>query len=69
MERYFKRKFINVISSGNVKVSQSSSTLMMPKLIDLKEIPSDPCDRKRILECHPNQRDEIRRTYILRGPT
>ncbi|KAK1357571.1 TTF-type domain-containing protein [Heracleum sosnowskyi] len=76
MERYFKRKSpeppittTNNISSGNVNVSQPSSTPTIPKLIDLKELHSDPSDRKRILDYHPNQRDEIRRTYILRGPT
>ncbi|KAK1355001.1 zinc finger MYM-type protein 1-like [Heracleum sosnowskyi] len=50
-------------------MSQPSSTPTMPKLIDLKELHSDPSDRKRILDYHPNQIDEIRRTYILRGPT
>ena len=76
MEWFFKRKnpepsqpVTNDISNENINVSGTSSTPTMPKLIDLKEISSDPCDRKSFLDYHPNQRDEIRRTYILRGPT
>ncbi|KAK1369055.1 zinc finger MYM-type protein 1-like [Heracleum sosnowskyi] len=75
MERYFKRKSpelaqpaTNDFSRENINVPQSSSIPSMPKLIDLNQLPSDPHDRKRILDCHPNQRDEIRRAYILRGP-
>lgn len=40
----------------------------MPKKIDLKDLPWDPFDRKRIIEYHHDQRDEIRRTYLIRGP-
>ncbi|KAL9666885.1 hypothetical protein QQ045_001229 [Rhodiola kirilowii] len=36
--------------------------------IDLNDLPWDPADRKKIREYHPNQRDEIRRKYLLRGP-
>ncbi|KAK1358227.1 zinc finger MYM-type protein 1-like [Heracleum sosnowskyi] len=75
MERYFKRKSpelaqpaTNDFSRENINVPQSSSIPSMPKLIDLNQLSSDPHDRKRILDCHPNQRDEIRRAYILRGP-
>ncbi|KAK1382927.1 TTF-type domain-containing protein [Heracleum sosnowskyi] len=75
MERYFKRKSpesaqpaTNDFSRENINVPQSSSIPSMPKLIDLNQLPSDPHDRKRILDCHPNQRDEIRRAYVLRGP-
>lgn len=35
---------------------------------DLENLPSDPADRKRILEYHPNERDEVRRKYLIRGP-
>ena len=74
MERYFKRKLSSTTSeppvgqSSREYVFQPNSTPSMPKLIDLKDLPSDPCERKRISYYHPNQRDEIRRTYLVRGP-
>ena len=36
--------------------------------IDLKDLPVDPKDRKSIDEYHVNQRDEIRRAYLIDGP-
>ncbi|CAA7012844.1 unnamed protein product [Microthlaspi erraticum] len=39
-----------------------------PDPINLNDFPEDPGERKGILEYHPNQRDEVRRTYWLRGP-
>ncbi|ESQ50115.1 hypothetical protein EUTSA_v10002275mg [Eutrema salsugineum] len=35
---------------------------------DLENFPSDPADRKRILEYHANERDEVRRKYLMKGP-
>ncbi|KAL9830798.1 putative transcription factor and/or regulators TTF-type(Zn) family [Arabidopsis thaliana] len=32
------------------------------------DLPSDPVDRKRITDYHPNQRDEVIRKYLIRGP-
>ncbi|XP_035837174.1 zinc finger MYM-type protein 1-like [Helianthus annuus] len=52
MARFLKKK----------KVDTSS------ELIDLDTLPSDPYDRKPIESYNVNQRDEIRRAYILRGP-
>ncbi|KAD3640818.1 hypothetical protein E3N88_30041 [Mikania micrantha] len=57
MERFFKPK---------VKDDQSSSKT--PEYVDLDTLPSDPADRKPLLSYNPNQRDEIRRAYLLRGP-
>ncbi|XP_022024859.1 zinc finger MYM-type protein 1-like [Helianthus annuus] len=51
MARFLKRK----------KVDTSS------ELINLDTLPSDPYDRKPIESYNVNQRDEIRRAYILRG--
>lgn len=34
----------------------------------MENLPSDPADRKRIQEYHPNERDEVRRKYLIRGP-
>ncbi|KAL9856982.1 putative transcription factor and/or regulators TTF-type(Zn) family [Arabidopsis thaliana] len=39
-----------------------------PPDINLNELPSDPAKRKSILSYHPNQRDEVRREYLIRGP-
>ncbi|XP_019086317.1 PREDICTED: uncharacterized protein LOC109126879 [Camelina sativa] len=36
--------------------------------IDLDNLPHDPGERKAIIEYHPNQRDEVRRKYWIRGP-
>ncbi|XP_023633335.1 zinc finger MYM-type protein 1 [Capsella rubella] len=36
--------------------------------IDLDDLPWDPAKRKNILSYHPNQRDEVRRKYLSRGP-
>ncbi|KAL9675399.1 hypothetical protein QQ045_003601 [Rhodiola kirilowii] len=46
-------------------VPQGSSAL---EYVDLNDLPWDPADRPKIREYHPNQRDEIRRKYLLRGP-
>ena len=35
---------------------------------NLKDLPSDPADRKRISEYHHNERDEVRRKYLTKGP-
>ncbi|XP_071687723.1 uncharacterized protein [Rutidosis leptorrhynchoides] len=40
----------------------------MPTKIDITDLPWDPADRKKILDYDPNQRDEIRRLYMQRGP-
>ncbi|ESQ33261.1 hypothetical protein EUTSA_v10005675mg, partial [Eutrema salsugineum] len=35
---------------------------------DLENLPSDLADWKRILEYHPNERDKVRRKYLMKGP-
>ncbi|KAI3763962.1 hypothetical protein L2E82_13960 [Cichorium intybus] len=35
---------------------------------DLNDLPQDPADRPRISTYNPNQRDEVRRAYLLKGP-
>jgi hypothetical protein len=78
MERYYKRKTgasdTNVGSSSGAtpvqasrsKVQKSNSSVR--ELIDLDKLPRDPAKRKRMFDYHPNQRDEIRRKYLLWGP-
>ncbi|KAF8114630.1 LOW QUALITY PROTEIN: hypothetical protein N665_0035s0009 [Sinapis alba] len=36
--------------------------------INLEDLPSDPADRKRISEYQHNERDEVRRKYLTKGP-
>ena len=73
MERFLKRKLsssgsVGETSSENTSKSTARNVSLMPKHIDLDSLPWDPAERKRILEYHPNQRDEIRRKYLIRGP-
>ncbi|ESQ28986.1 hypothetical protein EUTSA_v10024135mg [Eutrema salsugineum] len=35
---------------------------------NLDDLPWDPAKQKKILEYHPNKRDEVRRKYLERGP-
>ncbi|KAF8089149.1 hypothetical protein N665_0516s0007 [Sinapis alba] len=35
---------------------------------NLEDLPSDPADRKRISEYQHNERDEVRRKYLTKGP-
>ncbi|AEE82778.1 putative protein [Arabidopsis thaliana] len=39
-----------------------------PPDINFNKLPSDPAKRKSILSYHLNQRDEVRREYLIRGP-
>ena len=76
MERYFKRKLPEIIDDTNnlreeairANVNIVEPSPVMPKKIDLKDLPWDPSERKRIIEYHPDQRDEIRRAYLIKGP-
>ena len=36
--------------------------------IDINALPSDPVDRKPISSYHPDDREEVRRAYLQRGP-
>ncbi|XP_076927813.1 uncharacterized protein LOC143591512 [Bidens hawaiensis] len=58
IERYLKRKVEGL----------ESSTSRTSEFVDLDNLPSDPAKRKPISSFHPNQQDEIRRAYLLKGP-
>ncbi|XP_024969582.1 zinc finger MYM-type protein 1-like [Cynara cardunculus var. scolymus] len=58
MERYLKRKASS--STGNNDASNN--------VIDVNDLPWDPSERPIIITYNPNQRDEIRRKYLVRGP-
>ncbi|KAJ0924293.1 hypothetical protein HanPSC8_Chr05g0226551 [Helianthus annuus] len=49
-----KRKTIEIGSSSD--------------FVDVNDLPSDPHDRKAIASYNVNQRDDVRRAYLLRGP-
>ena len=55
MERFLKRK------------TSTSDSNDLPTEVVLNNLPSDPSERKRILQYHPNQRDEVRRKYLIKG--
>ncbi|XP_071699686.1 uncharacterized protein [Rutidosis leptorrhynchoides] len=55
MRKYLKRK-------------ESSSPTPI-SVVEMDNLPWDPYDRPRILQYNPNQRDEIRRQYWIRGPS
>ncbi|KAL9677802.1 hypothetical protein QQ045_015638 [Rhodiola kirilowii] len=38
------------------------------EIVNLDDLPWDPAERKKITQYHPNQRDEVRRKYLIRGP-
>lgn len=58
-------------SFGNVsnEIPQLSSIPRVPIKDDMIDIPWDPTDRIFFSHYHPNQRDKIRRKYLIRGPS
>ncbi|KAI3496070.1 hypothetical protein L1887_38420 [Cichorium endivia] len=44
----------------------STTTTPTSTSINMNDLPSDPGDRPKITSYHPNQRDEIRRAYLIR---
>ncbi|KAK1410977.1 hypothetical protein QVD17_37520 [Tagetes erecta] len=55
--------------SSNLGPSMSSTSFHSRSTkIDLNDLPSDPVDRPPIDSYHPNQIDEIRRAYLVKGP-
>ncbi|XP_039053351.1 zinc finger MYM-type protein 1-like [Hibiscus syriacus] len=40
----------------------------IPTTINMNDLPSDLTDRPKITSYHPNQKDEIRRAYCIKGP-
>uniref|UniRef100_A0A8R7THM1 TTF-type domain-containing protein n=1 Tax=Triticum urartu TaxID=4572 RepID=A0A8R7THM1_TRIUA len=83
MEKYLIKKSANAntttqpqgaITSNNSSGSSNASrpaakhNSAVPELVDLNKLPRDPAKRKRMADYHPNQRDEIRRKYLIWGP-
>ncbi|XP_022033097.1 zinc finger MYM-type protein 1-like [Helianthus annuus] len=60
----------NVVMQENVNIGPSSPTTSIPTtrgINDLNDLPSDPYDRPHIASYHPNQIDDIRRAYLVKG--
>ena len=76
MENYFskvpstKRKTpCPSLTADTVPVRQPTPNFTTPiNVMDLDDLPSDPFERPRILSYNINQRDEIRRHYLVKGP-
>ncbi|CAM9000202.1 unnamed protein product [Rhodiola kirilowii] len=72
LDYFLKRKTPS--SASDDRDSTANTVNIVPQgsfaleYVDLNDLPWDPADRKKIREYHPNQRDEIRRKYLLRGP-
>ncbi|KAJ0809786.1 putative transcription factor and/or regulators TTF-type(Zn) family [Helianthus annuus] len=61
---------LNGVMQENVNIGPSTPTTSIPKtrgIIDLNDLPSDPYDRPPISSYHPNQIDDIRRAYLIKG--
>ncbi|KAI0492420.1 hypothetical protein KFK09_026692 [Dendrobium nobile] len=67
MDRYFKRK---VVEDDYKTLCEEDNTQSKHTRVEINfsDIPADPGLRKKILDYHPNERDSIRRHYLLKGP-
>ena len=83
MERYFKRNFSKFTPTNeenpeklfppnekvnNDKGEHSSKRSCLNVEFDLTCLPADPGLRPLVTSYHPNVQDEVRRTYLQRGP-
>ena len=66
MEKYFKRKseFESSFSSKGI----SKDLKEFPLEINLNDLPADPGLQIKILDYHPNIRDQVRKAYLQKGP-
>ncbi|XP_020674075.2 zinc finger MYM-type protein 1-like [Dendrobium catenatum] len=67
MERYFKKK---VEGDDQKKLCEETNTQFKQCRVEINfaDIPADPGLRKKIFDYHPNERDCVRRHYLLKGP-
>ena len=66
MEKYFKRKSEFESSSSSKGISKDLKDCLLE--INLYDLPADPGLRIRILDYHPNIRDQVRRAYLQKAP-
>lgn len=57
----------NIQANDDVDASPTTSIPTTRGIIDLNDLPSDPYDRPPIASYHPNQIDDIRRAYLVKG--
>ncbi|XP_058181387.1 uncharacterized protein LOC131299833 [Rhododendron vialii] len=70
MDKFLIKKPRTVQESTPIESFDDSNTQNSLKRsrIDLNNLPSDPGLRPKILSYHPNDRDDIRRAYLQKGP-
>jgi hypothetical protein len=83
MEKYFKKKTIShePSPSQQQEVGANDDTIITEKVdgssspqsskrirVDLNTLKRDPAERQKISSYHPNDRNEIRRAYLMKGP-
>ena len=71
MEKFLKRKssVVQELSSTQETCGDShKQNSFKHSRVDMNNLPSDPGLREKISSYHPNDRDEIRRAYIQKGP-
>ena len=66
MEKYFKRKSELELPPSTKRVDNSSLKKDQVE-INLANLPSDPGLRPRITDYHPNDQDQVCKTYAQRG--
>ncbi|CAM8886897.1 unnamed protein product [Rhodiola kirilowii] len=70
MDFFLKRK--NPESSEHGSNNKASNFVgqrtSIHEYVDINDLPYDPAKRKKISDYHPNQRDQIRRKYLVKGP-
>ena len=66
MGKYFKRKSEFESSSSSKGISKDLKEYSLE--INLDDLHADPGLRIRILDYHPNIRDQVRRSYLQKGP-
>ena len=62
------KKVLNHHLASNEQPTSTNPSSSRKTSIDIDALPSDPADRKPISSYHPNDRDEVRRAYLQRGP-
>ncbi|KAL9661194.1 hypothetical protein QQ045_026016 [Rhodiola kirilowii] len=70
---FLKRKHSSLVGedrdlSANTSPIIHHGTSSVSEIINLDDLPWDPAEREKITQYHPNQRDEVRRKYLIRGP-
>ncbi|KEH25389.1 hypothetical protein MTR_6g022200 [Medicago truncatula] len=74
MERYYKRtsesQEVNEVETTPTPTHEQPGPSFKNGFleVDLENLPANPRERKQLSCYHPNERDEIRRAYLAKGP-